>query len=120
MEASARSAANSNRLELKMAAAQQRRYPYKLARRQVLGSEVRPVDTVKFVEKRKVGAGNLHVDQVVHSHIRLGQYGLDLVEQDLDFVCDFRRRLARFVQTDASREVQRIAGQNAVTERQLR
>src|SRR6266404_4098617 len=120
METSARSAADSNCLELKMAAAQQRGYANELARRQVLGSEVSAIDTVEFIEQRKVCARDLHINEVIHGQSRLFQDGLDLVEQDLDFVCDFGRRFAGFIQTDAPREVERVSGENAVTERKLR
>src|SRR5258707_6752756 len=103
-----------------MAAAQQCCCSDELARGQVLGSEVGAIDAVEFVEEREVRAGNLHVDQIVHGHTVLLESGLNLVEQDLDFVVDFGGRLARLVQADAPCQVQRIAGQNAVTEWQLR
>src|SRR6266446_2697873 len=112
MEASARSAANGNRLELKMAAAQQRSYANKLARRQVLRSEISAVNAVKFVEKREVRACDLHINEVIHGHPRLFQDGLDLVEQDLDFVRDFGRRFAGFIQADATCQVERVSGEN--------
>src|SRR5258707_6869843 len=103
-----------------MAAAQQCCCSDELARGQVLGSEVGAIDAVEFVEEREVRAGNLHVDQIVHGHTGLLESGLNLVEQDLDFVVDFGGRLARLVQADAPCQVQRIAGQNGVTEWQLR
>src|SRR6266446_2164991 len=111
---------DGNGLQLEMAAAQQCCCSDELARGQVLGSEVGAIDAVEFVEEREVRAGNLHVDQIVHGHTSLLESGLNLVEQDLDFVVDFGGRLARLVQADAPCQVQRIAGQNGVTEWQLR
>src|ERR1700726_4381135 len=69
-------AADGNGLKLKMAAAEKCGCADELARGQVLDLEIRPIDTVKFVEEGEVGAGNLHIHQDVHSHIRLRQGGL--------------------------------------------
>src|SRR4029077_17319656 len=88
-------------LQLEMAATQQRGCSNELARGQVLGGEVGAVDSVELIEEREVRAGDLHVDQIVHGHASLLEGGLDLVEQNLDFVVDFGRRLARLVQADA-------------------
>src|ERR1700730_1787536 len=112
--------ANSDGLDLEMATAQQRGYADELARGQVLGREVGSIGSVEFVVERQVGAGDLNIDEVIHGHPGLLESGLDLVEQNLDFVGDFGGGLARFIQADASCEGKRGAGQNAVTERQLR
>src|ERR1700693_3043704 len=119
-QGSRRLAADGDGLKLEMAATQQCGCSNELARGQVLGSEVGAVDSVEFVEEREIRTGNLHVNQIVHGHSGLLESGFDLVEQNLDFVVDFGGRLARLIQADAPSQVQRIAGQNAVTEWQLR
>jgi hypothetical protein len=119
-EASVCLVADGDGLQLEMAAAQQRGRSDEFARGQVLGSEVGAVDSVEFVEEREVRAGNLHVDQIVHGHTGLLESGLDLIEQDLDFVVDFGGDLARLIQADPPCQVQRIAGQDAAAERRLR
>src|SRR6266446_2960254 len=107
-------------LEFKMASTQERGCADELASGQIFGSEVGAIDPVKLVEQGEVGAGNLNVDEIVHGHTGLLEGGLDLVEQDLNFIGDFGGRLARFIQANAPCEVQSVAGQNAVAERQLR
>src|SRR5690349_6332891 len=115
-----RLAADRNSLQFKMAATQQRGYSYQLARGKVLGREVGPVNGIEFVEERKIRAGNLHIRQVDLGHASLFHDGLKLVQQDLEFVIHVGRRLTRFVQADTPGEIKRVAGENAVTKRQLR
>src|SRR5258707_10836558 len=102
-----------------MASTQERGCADELASGQIFGSEVGAIDPVKLVEQGEVGAGNLNVDEIVHGHTGLLEGGLDLVEQDLNFIGDFGGRLGRFIQAKAPCEGQRVAGPNAVAEREL-
>ena len=113
-----RLAANGNRLQFEMAAAQERACSDEFPCRIVFRGEVAFVDGVELVEEGQVGAGDLHVDEVVHGHAGLGQRAFQAIEHELDLILDFRRRLAGFrIEADSAGQVERIAGENSVAER---
>src|SRR5260370_29698604 len=98
-----------------MASAQERGCADERESGQIFGSEVGAIDPVKLVEQGEVGAGNLNVDEIVHGHTGLLEGGLDLVEQDLNFIGDFGGRLARFIQGNAPFEVHKVARPKVVS-----
>src|SRR5260370_34254146 len=101
-----------------MASTQERGCADELASGQIFGSEVGAIDPVKLVEQGEVGAGNLNVDEIVHGHTGLLEGGLDLVEQDLNFIGDFGGRLSRLFQARYICAVQSVARQKTVARRQ--
>src|SRR5882724_9145036 len=110
-----------DRLQFEVRPAQQRPRAHKLARWKILGREVAPVNRIECIEERQVRARNLYIHQVVHGHAGLRQYGLLPVQQILNLILDFLRRLSSFrIQSEPPRQVQRIPRKDSVAERKLR
>src|SRR5260370_9436261 len=108
-------------LQFEVPAAQQRSRPDEFPRRQIFRREVDLVNRIEFLEQGKVRARNLHVHQVVHSHPCLRQHRLLSVQQVLDLVLNFFRRLSRLgVQSKPPRQVKGIPRKNRIAERKLR
>ena len=113
--------AYGDRLQLKVAAAQQGCYANELARREVLGCEVGLVGGVKFVEKREVRAGDLDVDKIIHGHAACGERGFHTIQKHANFLVHIGWGLASlWVDANATRKVERAAGENGVAEGELR
>src|SRR5579864_6769330 len=69
---SSRLMADGDGLKFKMAAPKQRRNSNEFTSRQILRCEIASIFGVELVVERKIRAGDLHVDQVVHGHSCLG------------------------------------------------
>src|SRR5437868_4062390 len=82
------SAFDRDGLQLEVSAAEKRSCPNKGARGILLG-EIGFVYRIKFLEERQIGAGNLHVNKIVHRHSGLCEDVFFPIEQNLDFVLDF-------------------------------
>src|SRR5258708_16778215 len=103
-----------------MPTAQERSSADEFTRWQVLRREVASVGSVEFVVKRKVRAGDLYVDKVVHAHPGLSQRSFHALEQKLEFLVNLRASLAGLgIDPDPAGEVERIPGEDRATERQL-
>src|SRR5215470_15936289 len=85
-----------DRLQLEMPANQERSRANKLPCRVILRREVARVNGIEFLKERQVRTGNLHVDQVIHL---------------------FRHFSGLWVHANSSRQVERIPGQDPITER---
>src|SRR6266704_1933356 len=108
-------------LQFEMPAPQERSRPDEFPRRQIFRREVALVNGIEFLEQGKVRARDLHVHQVVHGHPCLRQYRLLSVQQVLDLVLNFFRRLSRLgVQSKPPRQVKCIPRKNRIAERELR
>src|SRR6266852_6445012 len=109
-----------DRLQFEVRPAQQRPRAHKLARRKILGCEIAAVNRIERIEERQVRARKLHIYQVVHSHARLCHHRFLPVQQILNLILDFLRRLSGFrIQPEPPRQVQRIPGKDSVAERKL-
>src|SRR5260370_17581765 len=89
-------------------------------RGQVLRCEVGSVGSVEFVVERKVGAGDLYVDKVIHVHPGLSQRSFHAVEQKLEFLVNLQGSLAGLgIDPDPAGEVERIPSEHRATKRHL-
>jgi hypothetical protein len=112
--------ADCNRLQFKMPATQEGSCADEFTRWQVLRREVASVGGVEFVVERKVSAGDLYVDKVIHAHPGLNQRSFHAVEQKLEFHVNVRGGIAGFgIDSDPTGEVECIPGEDRATERQL-
>src|SRR5580698_1416365 len=110
-------AADGDGLQFEVAAAQKSGRSDKLARRQILSSEIALINRIELVEQRQIRARNLYVHQIVHRHARLGQSAFQAIEHELDLILDCRRRLARlWIQPDSSSQIKCVSGKYAVAE----
>src|SRR6267378_3189287 len=110
-----------DRLQFEVRPAQQRPRAHKLARWKILGRKIASVNRIERIEERQVRARNLHIHQVVHGHARLRQHRFLSVQQILNLILDFLRRLSSFrIQSEPPRQVQRIPRKDSVAERKLR
>src|SRR5437868_5688503 len=110
---------NSDAVDLEMAAAQQRTGTDEGPRRIIL-SEITLVDVIEFSIERDVRAEDLDEDDIVHGHAGLGEHGLYAVKHDADLLLQVVGRLAGFgIDTNAPRDVQRVAHEHAVAEGRL-
>src|SRR5579863_172578 len=115
-----RLAADGYGLQLEVAAAEEGTSANKLSGRVILGGEVALIDGVEFVEEGEVGAGNLHIDEVVHGHASLRQRALQTIEHELDLVFNRGGWLARFgIETYSAGQIEGVSSKNAVAERGL-
>jgi hypothetical protein len=111
---------NGYRLQFKMPAAQERSCADEFARWQILSGEVTAVGGVELVVEGKIGAGDLHVDQIIHAHTRLSERGFDAVEQKFEFLVNFRWSFAGLgIDADPPGEIERIPGEDGAAKRQL-
>ena len=115
------SALHGDRLELEVAAAKQCGGADEFAGRQVLCGEVTAVGGVELVVEGKIGARDLDVGEIVHAQAGLDERSFDVVEQQFDFLVDIGRRLTGLgIESDASRKVERVAGEDRAAEGELR
>ena len=81
--------------------------------------EVGAVDFVELVVERQVRAEHLHRDQVVHRHLSCGERLLHSVKHEPNLLFDICRRFAGCrIDSEFAGEIQRVADEHAVAERQ--
>src|ERR1700739_2957646 len=97
-----------------MAAAQERSHSDELASGKILG-EIALIHGIKFIVQGEIGAGDLHVDEIVHAETSLSKKSFVRVENIFDLIIDFFRSLLGFwVQGDITRDIKGIANENGV------
>ena len=109
-------AAHGDGLHFEVAAAEKGARTNESTRWKIL-CEVCFIGGIEFVVVGQVGAEDLHVDEIVHGHAGSGERSFVAIEQELDFILDFLRRLASLrIESDAPRQVEGVSGKNSVAE----
>ena len=111
--------AHGDGLHFEVSAAQQTGYSNKLPSRQIFG-EICFVSGVELVVVGKISAGDLDINEIVHSETGLSEKRFVGFEKIFDFVFDFFGGFAGLIETDVSRDVERVASENRATEGRLR
>ena len=71
-----------------------------------------------MIEERKIRTENLYVDEIVHTHSSLIEYGFDAVQQKAYFLIDIRWRIAALgIDSNPTGKIKRVADQNRIAER---
>src|SRR5580704_9128816 len=66
-----RSVSHCYSLNLEMPPTKQRGRTNEFASGQILRCEITPIRRIELVVQRQIGAGDLHIDEIVHAHSRL-------------------------------------------------